>query len=108
MKELEIIPIEYGKSVLSEREIFQGGAEDKFRPIVYIQRDGFFIMKIARSFAFSHSLFPVNSVFSIKYDMPEARRTAQAECVTVCPRRRRPGKESYGQKAECAGATTRQ
>jgi hypothetical protein len=66
MKELEIIPIEYGKSVLSEREIFQGGAEDKFRPIVYIQRDGFFIMKIARSFAFSHSLFPVNSVFSIK------------------------------------------
>lgn len=41
-------------------------------------------------------------------DMPEARRTAQAECVTVCPRRRRPGKESYGQKAECAGATTRQ
>lgn len=39
MKELEIIPIEYGKSVLSEREIFQGGAEDKFRPIVYIQRD---------------------------------------------------------------------
>lgn len=41
-------------------------------------------------------------------DMPEARRTAQAECVTVCPRRRRPGKKSYGQKAECAGATTRQ
>ena len=41
-------------------------------------------------------------------DMPEARRTAQAECVTVCPRRRRPVKESYGQKAECAGATTRQ
>ena len=35
MKELEIIPIEYGKSVLSEREIFQGGAEmcirDRFR-----------------------------------------------------------------------------
>ena len=34
MKKLEIIPIEYGKSVLSEREIFQGGVEDKFRPIV--------------------------------------------------------------------------
>ena len=36
MKKLEIIPIEYGKSVLSEREIFQGGVEDKFRPIVFM------------------------------------------------------------------------
>ena len=36
MKELEIIPIEYGKSVLPESMIFQGGAEDKFRPIVFM------------------------------------------------------------------------
>ena len=36
MKKLEIIPIEYGKSVLSEMGIFQGGAEDKFRPIVFM------------------------------------------------------------------------
>ena len=36
MKKLEIIPIEYGKSVLSESMILQGGAEDKFRPIVFI------------------------------------------------------------------------
>ena len=36
MKKLEIIPIEYGKSVLSESMIFQGGAEDKFRPIVFM------------------------------------------------------------------------
>lgn len=33
MKGLEIIPIEYGRSVLSESMIFYG-AEDKFRPIV--------------------------------------------------------------------------
>jgi len=36
MKEIEIIPIEYGKSVLPESMIFQGGAEDKFRPIVFM------------------------------------------------------------------------
>ena len=36
MKKLEIIPIEYGKSVLPESMIFQGGAEDKFRPIVFM------------------------------------------------------------------------
>lgn len=36
MKELKIIPTEYGKSVLSENMIFQGGAEDKFRPIVFM------------------------------------------------------------------------
>lgn len=36
MKELEIIPIEYGKSVLPASMIFQGGAEDKFHPIVFM------------------------------------------------------------------------
>ena len=36
MKEIEIIPIEYGKSVLPESMIFQGGAEDKSRPIVFM------------------------------------------------------------------------
>lgn len=36
MKKLEIIPIEYGRSVLSESMIFQGGAEKKFRPIVFM------------------------------------------------------------------------
>lgn len=36
MNELEIIPIEYGKSVLSESMIFQKGAEYKFRPIVFM------------------------------------------------------------------------
>ena len=36
MTEIEIIPIEYGKSVLPESMIFQGGAEDKFRPIVFM------------------------------------------------------------------------
>ena len=36
MKELEIIPIEYGRSVLAEGMIFQGGAGDKFRPIVFM------------------------------------------------------------------------
>lgn len=36
MKRLEIIPIEYGKSVLPESMIFQGGAADKFRPIVFM------------------------------------------------------------------------
>lgn len=33
---IEIIPIEYGKSVLSEGMIFQNGADDKFRPIVFM------------------------------------------------------------------------
>ena len=32
----EIIPIEYGKSVLSEGMIFHNGADDKFRPIVFM------------------------------------------------------------------------
>ncbi len=36
MKNLEIIPIEYGKSVLPESMIFQGGVENKFRPIVFM------------------------------------------------------------------------
>lgn len=36
MKNIEIIPIEYGKSVLSESMIFQGGAEKNFRPIVFM------------------------------------------------------------------------
>ena len=36
MKKIEIISIEYGKSVLPESMIFQGGAEDKFRPIVFM------------------------------------------------------------------------
>ena len=36
MNKLEIIPIEYGKSILPESMIFQGGAEDKFRPIVFM------------------------------------------------------------------------
>lgn len=36
MSRLEIIPVEYGKSVLSESAVFQGGAEDKFRPIVFM------------------------------------------------------------------------
>lgn len=36
MKEIEIIHIEYGKSVLPESMIFQGGAEDKFRAIVFM------------------------------------------------------------------------
>lgn len=36
MNKLEIIPIEYDKSVLPESMIFQGGAEDKFRPIVFM------------------------------------------------------------------------
>ena len=31
----EIIPINYGKSVLPENMIFQNGAEDKVRPIVF-------------------------------------------------------------------------
>lgn len=33
---IEIIPIEYGKSVLPESMIFQNGAENKFRPIVFL------------------------------------------------------------------------
>ena len=32
----EIIPINYGKSVLPENMIFQNGAEDKVRPIVFM------------------------------------------------------------------------
>ena len=32
---IEIIPINYGKSVLPESWIFQNGAENKFRPIVF-------------------------------------------------------------------------
>lgn len=36
MKKIEIISIEYGKSVLPESMIFQGGAENKFRPIVFM------------------------------------------------------------------------
>lgn len=32
----EIIPIEYGKSVLSESMIFRGGADDKVRPILFM------------------------------------------------------------------------
>lgn len=32
----EIIPVVYGKSVLSESMIFQGGAEDKVRPILFM------------------------------------------------------------------------
>ena len=32
----EIIPIEYGKSVLSEGMIFHNGVDDKFRPIVFM------------------------------------------------------------------------
>lgn len=36
MKKLEIIPIEYGKSVLSEKDIFRGGASDAYRPILFM------------------------------------------------------------------------
>ena len=36
MKKLEIIPIEYGKSVLPESMIFQGGAGNIVRPIVFM------------------------------------------------------------------------
>lgn len=36
MSGLEIIPVEYGDSVLPESMIFQNGAEDKFRPIVFM------------------------------------------------------------------------
>ena len=36
MKTPEINPIEYGRSVLAESMIFQGGAEDIFRPIVFM------------------------------------------------------------------------
>ena len=36
MKTPEIIPIEYGRSVLAESMIFKGGAEDIFRPIVFM------------------------------------------------------------------------
>lgn len=35
MSGLKIIPVEYGKSVLSESMIFQNGAADKFQPIVF-------------------------------------------------------------------------
>ena len=33
---IEIIPIEYGKSVLPESMIFENGVEDKVRPIVFM------------------------------------------------------------------------
>lgn len=36
MSGIEIIPIEYGRSVLPESMIFQNGAEDEFRPIVFV------------------------------------------------------------------------
>lgn len=36
MKNVEIIPVEYGNSVLPESMIFQNGAEDKVRPIVFM------------------------------------------------------------------------
>lgn len=36
MMGFEIIPVEYGKSVLPESMIFQDGAEDKVRPIVFM------------------------------------------------------------------------
>lgn len=36
MSGIEIIPIEYGRSVLPESMIFQNGAEEKFRPIVFM------------------------------------------------------------------------
>lgn len=36
MSNIEIIPIEYGNSVLPESMIFQNGAADKVRPIVFI------------------------------------------------------------------------
>ncbi len=32
---IDIIPIDYGKSVLPESMIFQNGAENKFRPIIF-------------------------------------------------------------------------
>ncbi len=35
MNDFEIIPVEYGKSYLSESMIFQNGAADKFKPIVF-------------------------------------------------------------------------
>lgn len=36
MKKTEIIPVEYANSVLSESMIFENGAENKFRPIVFM------------------------------------------------------------------------
>ena len=36
MNKLEIIPVEYGKSILPESMVFCGGAEDKHRPIVFM------------------------------------------------------------------------
>ena len=36
MSKTEIIPIEYGKSVLPENQIFENGAEDKVRPILFM------------------------------------------------------------------------
>lgn len=36
MNNIEIIPVEYGSSVLPESMIFQNGAEDKVRPIVFM------------------------------------------------------------------------
>mgnify|MGYP002748365553 CR=1 FL=1 len=32
---VDIIPIDYGKSVLSESMIFENGAKNKFRPIIF-------------------------------------------------------------------------
>ena len=32
---IEIIPINYGKSVLPESMIFENGAENKLRPIIF-------------------------------------------------------------------------
>lgn len=46
MKKFKIIPIEYGKSVLPESMIFQGGEEDKFRPIVFM----IYLIKIENRF----------------------------------------------------------
>lgn len=36
MKNFEILPLEYGKSVLPESMIFENGANDKTRPIVFM------------------------------------------------------------------------
>lgn len=35
MSKFEVIPIDYGKSVLAESMVFQNGAEDKFLPIIF-------------------------------------------------------------------------
>lgn len=36
MNKIEIIPVEYGKSVLSENQIFHNGDKEKTRPIVFM------------------------------------------------------------------------